>query len=82
MFRLDTEKANALAVVSGKSGDEITDKLLTDELPETVIALHDGTISYEYALSYLAEMHRRGLISGSDFHVEVPTILPASPTSR
>jgi len=75
MFRLDTAKANSLAVASGKKGADITDKVLTDELPQTVKALHNGSISYDYVLSYFAEMHRRGLIYGNDFHVEAPTFL-------
>ena len=71
MFRLDTAKASPLTMAGGKTGADITDQVLIDELPQTIKGLDDGSVSYDVALSFLAEMHRRGLIHGNDFHVDL-----------
>ena len=69
LFRFDTAKATQPTIINGKTGAAITDKLLADELQVTVQALYDGDISYDYAQSFFAEMHRRGLVRTSDIRV-------------
>jgi hypothetical protein len=76
LFRFDTTKANQLTSVSGRTGEAITDTMLAEEMPVTVQALYDGAVSYEYARSFLAAMHCRGLIRDTDLHVVVAAARP------
>ena len=72
LFRFDTEKAKQPPIIGGRTGAAITDKVLTDEMEATVRGLYDGAVSYDYAQSFFAEMHRRGLLNGTDLRVALP----------
>jgi hypothetical protein len=78
VFRFETANVDSLAEVNHKPGADITDQVLVEALPVTMSELYDGSVTYDYALCYLAEMHRRGLIHGSDFQAELPSAVRPS----
>jgi hypothetical protein len=72
LFRFDTAKAKHPAIINGMKADSMPDRLLAEQMQATVQALYDGAVSYDYAQSFIAEMHRRGLINGTDLKVVLP----------
>ena len=73
IFRFEIANAGPLVEVRGKRDADITDQVLIDALPQTVMELHEGLLPYDYALCFFSEMRSRGLIYGYDFHVELPS---------